>query len=357
MAMTMSKSRNRRTASVLAIVCLTTALGLPATAQAAGSTARCISGAPGIGDPYYPNYGNGGYQVRKYNLDVTYDPATDVLDGVAGIKASATKSLCRFNLDLVGMTVRSIKVNGARARWSRTEHELTVIPKHPIRRGDRFQVKVKYDGVPHEFEIPGFGARAGFMTTSDGATVAGQPEVAAGWFPVNDHPLDKARYSFDVTVPKGYEVVANGFLTGRETKRGWTTYEWDPREPMASYLATIDIGHWDVHKWRTETKLPVYDAVDSAITGGLRAEIDSSLARQGEVLDVLGGAFGPYPFSTVGAIVEGQDDLFFALETQTRPVYSKLFWQDAQGNPVNGDSVVVHELAHQWFGDKVALAR
>ena len=80
------------------------------------------------------------------------------------------------------------------------------------------------------------------MATPDGATVAGQPEVAAGWFPVNDHPLDKAKYSFDVTVPKGYEVVANGFLTGRETKRGWTTYEWDAREPMASYLATIDIG-------------------------------------------------------------------------------------------------------------------
>ena len=71
---------------------------------------------------------------------------------------------------------------------------------------------------------------------------------------------------------------------------------------------------------------------------------------------MLGGAFGPYPFSTVGAIVDNQDDLFFALETQTRPVYSKLFWQDGQGNPVNGDSVVVHELAHQWFGDKVALA-
>jgi len=360
--MTMSKSRNRRTAAVLAIVCLTTALGLPATAQAAGpdgrSTGRCTSGAPGIGDPYYPNYGNGGYQVRKYDLDVTYDPATDVLDGVAGIKASATKSLCSFNLDLVGMTVRSIEVNGVRARWSRTEHELTVIPKSPIERG-KFEVKVRYDGVPHEFvlQLPGFELRTGFMATPDGATVAGQPEVAAGWFPVNDHPLDKAQYSFDVTVPKGYEVAANGFLTGRETRRGWTTYEWDAREPMASYLATIDIGFWDVHKWRTNTGLPVYDAVDSAITGGLRSVIDSSLARQGEVLDVLGGAFGPYPFSTVGAIVDNQDDLFFALETQTRPVYSKLFWLDADGNPVNGDSVVVHELAHQWFGDKIALAR
>jgi aminopeptidase N len=131
----------------------------------------------------------------------------------------------------------------------------------------------RYDGVPHEFVLPGIELRTGFMATPDGATVAGQPEVAAGWFPVNDHPLDKARYSFDVTVPRRCEVVANGFLTGRETKRGWTTYEWDAREPMASYLATIDIGHWDVHKWRTDTGLPVYDAVDSAITGGLRAEV------------------------------------------------------------------------------------
>ena len=362
--MTMLKFRNRRTAAALAIVCVTTALGLPATAQAAGpdgrSAGQCTPGAPGIGDPYYPIYGNGGYDVRQYDLDATYDPATDVLDGVADITASATKSLCSFNLDLVGMTVRSIEVNGARARWSRTEHELTVIPKRPIERGDRFEVEVRYDGVPHEFVIlipPDFELRTGFMATPDGATVAGQPEVAAGWFPVNDHPLDKARYSFDVTVPQGYEVVANGFLTGRETKRGWTTYEWDAREPMASYLATIDIGFWDVHKWRTDTGLPVYDAVDSAITGGLRTVIDSSLARQGEVLDVLGGAFGPYPFSTVGAIVDNQDDLFFALETQTRPVYSKFFWLDAEGNPVNGDSVVVHELAHQWFGDQIALAR
>ena len=102
---------------------------------------------------------------------------------------------------------------------------------------------------------------------------------------------------------------------------------------------------------------PRYDAVDSAITGGLREVIDSSLSRQGEILDVLAERFGPYPFSTVGAIVDNQDDLFFALETQTRPVYSKYFWFDGEGNPTNGDFVVVHELAHQWFGDDVALAR
>ena len=170
------------------------------------------------------------------------------------------------------------------------------------------------------------------MATPDGANVIGQPEVAASWYPVNDHPIDKASYSFDVTVPDGYEVVANGFLRDRDHHRGWTTWEWEAREPMASYLATIDIGYWDVHRWRTDSGIPVYDAVDSAITGGLRQEIDSSLARQGEILDLLSDAFGPYPFNTVGAIVDNQDDLFFALETQTRPVYSKLFWLDSEGN-------------------------
>jgi len=319
---------------------------------------QCVPGAPGVGDEYYPTYGNGGYDVRHYDLDIAYDPGTDRLEGHASIRATATQTLCSFNLDLVGLEVRSVEVAGRRASWSRSGQELTVTPKRPLNKGHRFKVEVDYDGVPVEFILPGpDNIRTGFMATPDGANVIGQPEVAASWYPVNDHPLDKASYSFDVTVPDGYEVVANGFLRDRDHHRGWTTWEWEAREPMASYLATIDIGYWDVHRWRTDSGIPVYDAVDSAITGGLRQEIDSSLARQGEILDLLSDAFGPYPFSTVGAIVDNQDDLFFALETQTRPVYSKLFWLDSEGNPTNGDFVVVHELAHQWFGDDVALAR
>jgi len=353
----------RRTLTTISAISCAIALCAPAAAQANVAAERpgprCEPGAPGLGDTYYPTYGNGGYDVRHYDLEVAYDPATDVLDGQAAIKAKATQSLCSFNLDLVGMTVREVEIDGSPAQWTRSGQELVITPKHPLQRGRSFEVQVRYDGIPHEFVIvlPGFELRTGFMATPDGATVAGQPEVAAGWFPVNDHPLDKAAYSFDVTVPTGYEVVANGFLKDTDTRGGTTTYEWDAREPMASYLATIDIGHWDVDTWRTESGLPVYDAVDSAITGGLREVIDSSLLRQGEILDVLAERFGPYPFSTVGAIVDNQDDLFFALETQTRPVYSKYFWFDAQGNPTNGDFVVVHELAHQWFGDDVALAR
>ena len=127
---------------------------------------------------------------------------------------------------------------------------------------------------------------------------------------------------------------------------------------MASYLATIDIGNWDVHRWKTADGIPVYDAVDPQISGGLRAEIDSSLAKQGEILDFLRDEIGrPYPFDTVGGIVDPERPIEFALETQTRPVYAGIFWTDRSGQPTNADNVVVHELAHQWFGDDIALRR
>ena len=353
----MSTSGSARFRFLVAVAAGALLLTAPAADAKVHRAHQCVAGAAGVGDTYYPTYGNGGYDVRRYALDIEYDPATDRLVGEASIRAKATQTLCSFNLDLVGLDVGRVKVNGRRASWSRSGQELTVTPKRPLNEGRRFKVEIDYGGVPSEFILPGTDIRTGFMATPDGANVVGQPEVAAAWYPVNDHPIDKASYSFDVTVPDGYEVVANGFLRDRDHRRGWTTWEWVAREPMASYLATIEIGYWDVHRWRTDSGIPVYDAVDSAITGGLRQEIDSSLARQGEILDMLSDAFGPYPFSTVGAIVDNQDDLFFALETQTRPVYSKLFWLDDEGNPVNGDSVVVHELAHQWFGDDVALAR
>ena len=361
----MGTSRGMKSHGCVAALVATLVVGAPGVVEAhssrhaagPGGSKVCGPGAPGVGDTYYPTYGNGGYDVRRYDLDLAYVPATDVLEGEATIKARATQHLCSFNLDLVGLTVRKVKVDNRSAMWSRSGQELVITPRRALKSGKRFEVEVTYGGVPVEFVLPGFDIRTGFMATPDGATVAGQPEVAAAWFPVNDHPIDKASYSFDVTVPVGYEVVANGVLRDRDRRRGSTTWRWKAREPMASYLATIDIGFWDVDRGRTASGLPFYDAVDPAITGGLRAEIDSSLARQGEILGVLSDAFGPYPFTTVGGIVDNQDDLFFALETQTRPVYSKYFWFDGDGNPANGDFVVVHELAHQWFGDDVALAR
>jgi aminopeptidase N len=195
----------------------------------------------------------------------------------------------------------------------------------------------------------------GFLTTPDGALAVGQPDVAAFWYPVNDHPRDKARYHVRLTVPRGLQTVSNGLRTDRTVHGDWVTTQWATRDPMVSYLLFAAIGHFDLHRWRTSSGLPVLDAVDSGITGPLRQRIDGSLARQGEMLRHLERWFGPYPFETVGGVVDDLE-IGFALENQTRPVYSPLFW-DIPQVPTLGDDVVVHELAHQWYGDSVAVDR
>jgi Peptidase family M1 domain/Peptidase M1 N-terminal domain/Immune inhibitor A-like, MAM domain len=235
-------------------------LALPALASANnGGKPDFAPGAAGAGDPYFPLDGNGGYDTRHYLLDVKYDPDTDVLEGRVTIKARATQDLSSFNLDLVGLTVRSVRVDGRWAAWTRDEHELTITPKKGIRDGRRFVVEIRYDGIPEP--VDEFGGGSGFIATDDGALVAGQPHVAATWYPVNDHPSDKASYTFEITVPQGLEAVANGELEKRWTKQGWTTWLWDAKEPMASYLTTATIGEFAINAYKKKG-IRFWDAVD-----------------------------------------------------------------------------------------------
>ena len=259
----------RRTAALAALLLCVVALAVPAAAaetspepaqeESFPGGANYRPGAPGLGDPYFPLDGNGGYDVDQYLLDLSYDPLTDILAGTATITAKATQDLSAFNLDLDGMTVRGVKVKGRSAEFTRDAGELTVTPQRGIRDGSRFITQVRYDGVPET--ISELFGQSGFFHTDDGSLVIGQPHVAATWFPVNDHPLDKASYTFRITVPEGLEVVANGRLVDNRTRDGLTTWTWEAREPMASYLATASVGQWDFNEYRAG-RINYLDALD-----------------------------------------------------------------------------------------------
>jgi hypothetical protein len=251
-------------------------------------------GAPGAGDPYYPLDGNGGYDVRHYTLDLGYDPPTDTLTGVATITARATQDLSRFDLDLDGLTVREVKVDGRSATWSRDGQELVIVPARGLRRYHSFTVVVRYDGVPETINDL-FGI-SGFIHTDDGQIIAGQPHGAATWFPANDHPIDKASYTFNVTAPNGLEVIANGVLVGKRQRGPVTRWRWDAREPMASYLATVNTGDFDVDQYRADG-IRYWDAIDPDLstpfaaprTGSqfaLSQSADSSYKRLSRTIDV-----------------------------------------------------------------------
>jgi hypothetical protein len=250
------------------------AAGLLGLVLASGSVSargpQYTPGASGAGDPYYPLAGNGGYDVERYLLDITYNPATDHLTGTARIRALATQDLSRFNLDFDGLTVLSVTVGGKPASWERDGGELIVTPSHGRRNGRFFEVVVRYEGVPQAID------NEGWLHTADGAIADGEPHGASTWFPVNGHPTDKAAYTIKLTVPKDLEALSNGVLKKRRRQGDWTTWTWEAAEPMASYLATAAIGNYEVSQYSADG-IAYWDAIASPLFEANRGPRTGSL--------------------------------------------------------------------------------
>ena len=321
---------------------------VPAASQEPDGAAGTI-GYPGIGDPYYPTAGNGGYQVDSYDITLSYDPATNNLRSTAQIKGSVTsdEGLTQFDLDLQpSMKVSSVKVDGADADFEQQRAELVITPATALASQAPMTVDVSYSGQPQL--IPGgtSGLDDGgwYRTSSGGAVAIGEPFAASAWYPVNEHPADPATFSVTATVPQAWQVISNGI---RDTDglpdpgAGSSVFRWSIEEPIASYLTTIYIDKFTVVTDALADGTPIVSAL------GPDAQEAKHLAEDTRrVIEVLSGYFGPYPFESVGGIFTGQK-VGFALETATRPVY---------GNFADLD-FVVHELAHQWYGDKVTVER
>jgi aminopeptidase N len=319
---------------------LRAAIAAAAISFAAAVPANAAPGASGAGDPYFPNLGNGGYDVARYELDLRYTPRSGTLRGSATIIATATQELSRFNLDLRGMRVSDVRVDGAEAPYERGGYELIVNPPVPLSAGQSFETTVQYSGRPRTLRDPD-GAIEGWIPTRDGAFVVAEPRGASTWFPCNDHPSDKAAYEIRVSVPEGLHAVSNGTLVERDEGRQRSTFGWRAEEPMATYLATVAIGRFEVSRSR-EAGIPSYVAIDPRQVRRSR----ETLRTTPRILRLFAKRFGPYPFDTVGAIVEHAPFLGYALETQTRPIYSR----------APNQVLLAHELAHQWFGNAVTPA-
>ncbi|MFD7935105.1 M1 family metallopeptidase [Streptomyces sp. NPDC059755] len=325
----------RETVAVTVPVALAALLAVAGPATAAGP-----AGTAGVGDPYFPLAGNGGYHVSHYDLTLRYDPGSRHLDGTAVLTARATRRLTRFDLDFQGLKVTGLTVDHVKAAHRRDGQELVVTPRRALREGERFQVTVTYNGTPGPVTDPD-GSLDGWIPTDDGAFVAGEPQGAMTWFPANNHPLDKSSYDFTITVPEDRAAVANGVLLGRRTTHGRTTFRWRQTEPMAAYLATATVGKFQVKQYTTRDGLKVYDAVDPREAAAAAPVVE----QLPSVLEWESGLFGPYPFRAAGSIVDHAPDVGYALETQSRPVYDR----------APDLSTLVHESAHQWFGDSVSL--
>ncbi|MBA3779228.1 MAG: M1 family metallopeptidase [Chloroflexi bacterium] len=294
--------------------------------------------------------GNPGYDVRHYDLDLRFDPDGRVLDAVVTLSATMTADLDTVNVDLIGFDVEDVAVDGEDAAFARTERDITVRPRQLLVAGQEFSLAVRYRGTPQPFSsASGFPAPIGWRVSASGTEyVVSGADGARSWFPANDHPSDKASFTFRIKVPEPLTVAANGVLVDTVATAGGTTWTWEMGDPMAPYLATVVIGDYVIVDDVEATAIagvPVRNMLPRDFEETSDPVWRESLARQGEMIAFLTERFGPYPFDAYGiAAVPGAPG--GGLETQTLSILGTLL-----------EGVVFHELAHQWFGNHVSVAR
>ncbi len=307
---------------------------------------QSTTGSPSAGDPYLPTSGNGGYLVEHYDVDLDYRVETNRLNGTVVIAARATQDLERFSLDFTGLFVDRVTVGGERPKKiMTTARKLVLSPMEPIEDGAEFEVTVRYHGTPHPLKDEW--GEVGWEELSDGVLVASQPNGASSWFPCNDHPSNKARFSIAVSCESSYTVVANGLLLSKTASASRTRWTFDAAEPMATYLATIQIG-----RYRSRRVAGTVPTTTLHYPARLSGNVSVDFARVGDMLDVFSERFGPYPFGEYDVVVTA-DKLEIPLEAHGMAIFGSNHVDGVHGS----DRLIAHELAHQWFGNSLTVAR
>jgi aminopeptidase N len=301
--------------------------------------------ADGAGDELFPDLGNPGIDVIDYAVDLTFDDAADQLTGSVTLTVTPTEARTDFTLDSVGPMVSRVTVDGTDAEFEIDEPELRITPPRPLVAGSDVEVHVEYTVVPKfidDFEVP-----AGWFNSAGGSYVLNEPDGARTWLPSNDHPSDKATWTFSITVASGVTAVANGSLVSTTDGPQGTTWVWREDTPMATYLILLITGQYELVEGTGPGGLPLLSAVLRDDLTTVQPYLDSI----DDQIDFFDDFFGPYPFDRYGiAITDSFGGL--AMETQGRSLFSR--------DDLNGDVgmlqqlLLSHEVAHQWFGNSVS---
>jgi aminopeptidase N len=307
----------------------------------AASSARAI-------DPFFPTFGNNGIDVVHYGLDLDVTPSTGNLKAWAVLDILAEKELTRFALDLHALDVSKVTVNGIPAGFGQTRDKLIIAPKRTIPKGMLFRVYINYGGVPDAIQDPTIpddpSYELGWFKYQSATYALSEPVGASTFFPANDEPTDKARFTIAVTVPSPYGGIANGKLISYRTIGTKRRFVWEMDQPMTTWLATVHVNRFKVQVTRSHTGTPVTVFYTAATP---KTDVDN-YALAAKMLPFFERLIGPYPFETYGSVVVDDPLLYYALETQSITTFPLGYATD---------EVVAHELAHQWFGDSVSVAK
>jgi aminopeptidase N len=346
-------------ATVTAAAMVLAACGGPSST--AGSP---VSGARSAGDPLFAYVGNGGYDVSSYVVSYDYRSGTRKMDASVRIDATATQDLSGFSLDAAVEKITKVAVGGRPAGFRLSGEKLLITPGRVLPRGRPFRVDVTFrvDRAANP-QSPAFPPaekphRTAWVDKKDGFAVMGQPDRAHLFFPSNDHPSDKAKITFRITTPKGLQAVANGTLRSRTEKAGRVTHVYATRDPIPTHVVQAAVGRFTLIKGSGPGGLPLRSHVAKAQAARTRPLVDG-IAEQ---MAWMERQLGPFPFETYGVLGVPGAYNGVALETATLSTYAveSLTGTDEKGKVTEEDTrndtiTMAHELAHQYFGDAVAV--
>ncbi len=302
-------------------------------------TTPANTGADGVGDPYFPQLGNGGYDVQRYTIVLAVDMDSGAISWTTTIDAKTTQALGRFDLDYDGPAISAVSVDGQPATYTRRGGELVITPPGLLPAGGSFSTAVTYRGQPGAglpANTPAYSL--GWVTYSGGVMVSAEPEGQAAWYPLNETPADKAAYTFRITVARPWSVAANGLQKSVTDNGATRTFVWATDNPVAPYLVTLATG-----KLTEETDTSSDVLVRNYYDEGFPDSAKTGFAKIPQMITYFESLFGKYPFEAYG-VIGHNIPLDYSLETQTLTVF---------GNSFTTEGVVSHELAHSWFGDSV----
>ena len=313
-----------------------------ATSSSVSNTTIHVAQNSSAGDPYMPEIGNRSYDVQHYTLRITLDPQTYWLEANATLDIKATMDdLTQISLDFAGLEIKDVVVNNGAATFFRKAKKLYINMPAPISNGEQITISINYAGEPLQEAsayVP-FVQHLGIQYTPNMLYIVSEPDGARYWMPVNDHPLDKATYHMEITVPIAYVAVSNGELIDTITSDDQISYVWELNSPAASSFITIAVGDYV----RVESTSPKGITLRHYVKPENQAAFNELQPRIGEMIDWMSQMFGPYPFAEFGYVEVS--DLGASLETQTMVIMSQDSLFDEQ--------VLCHEMSHMWFGDWV----
>lgn len=305
------------------------------------------------------------WKAKHYEVSMDIK-ANGAIESKARIQGIATTNTPYLPLDFSHFS-SEVQVNSPQGPInSVTITDAGLLIEHPLDRLQEFDLEVAYRGQPRPVSHPAVPADLGWLTKDASTITFNGVDRASSWLPGDDDPSNKATYDFKVTVPKGHFAIANGELISEQETEGGTEFHYTSKYPMASYL--VSVNTFDSKKYAKTEVAPGFEVVHpKAIEGQIRSEF----ANHAKMMSFLSQRLGPYPFESYGAIVADIDTDTYAsrftdgkttieaelgyqvaFEAQTRPIYPTSAIKGHGGF----EDTLIHELAHQWFGNCVTKA-